>query len=396
MTRRRSSYLRGSLKLLLVWPCLALLLGAVAWLIMSSMLADERKLLRAGAQRDAIGLSTRYALELERTISHVDQIALGFKYQWERAGTAIGLASQVSTGVYPPDGGLYVLLLDRNGRVLHTTLDKANAIDLSDRAYFKAQKAGAAEGLLISGPLLGRVTGNNAVVFSRRVNAPDGSFAGLVAVSVRTDYLAPLLDEHALRAGDFLVARDDAGDVYMQRQAGRPLLPERYRHAGALPGAGGYRFDAGAGQEDTPRFMAWARAGKYPITAIAGLSETSAMAPWHALRARLADIGLGIAALLVVFAAAGIMHRAHHVEAFAGCIHRHPVGALDFLGLLLAPQEASSNGHAGNGKHDQQRGNAQADVGKAGTQRVPGRQYRVFRQAGDGGDRVLAGTRPRH
>ncbi len=116
-----------------------------------------------------------------------------------------------------------MLLLDRNGRVLHTTLDKANAIDLSDRAYFKAQKAGAAEGLLISGPLLGRVTGNNAVVFSRRVNAPDGSFAGLVAVSVRTDYLAPLLDEHALRAGDFLVARDDAGDVYMQRQAGRPL-----------------------------------------------------------------------------------------------------------------------------------------------------------------------------
>ena len=306
MTRRRSSYLRGSLKLLLVWPCLALLLGAVAWLIMSSMLADERKLLRAGAQRDAIGLSARYALELERTISHVDQIALGFKYQWERAGTAIGLASQVSTGVYPPDGGLYVLLLDRNGRVLHTTLDKANAIDLSDRAYFKAQKAGAAEGLLISGPLLGRVTGNNAVVFSRRVNAPDGSFAGLVAVSARTDYLAPLLDEHALRAGDFLVARDDAGDVYMQRQAGRPLLPERYRHAGALPGAGGYRFDAGAGQEDTPRFMAWARAGKYPITAIAGLSETSAMAPWHALRARLADIGLGIAALLVVFAAAGM------------------------------------------------------------------------------------------
>jgi diguanylate cyclase (GGDEF)-like protein len=306
MTRRRSSYLRGNLKLLLVWPCLALLLGAVAWLIMSSILADERKLLRADAQREAIGLSHRYALELERTISHVDQIALGFKYQWERAGNAAGLASQVSTGVYPSDGRLYVLLLDRNGRVLHTTLDKANAIDLSDRDYFKAQKAGAAKDLLISGPLLGRVTGNNAVVFSRRVNAADGSFAGLVAVSVRTDYLAPLLDEHALRSGDFLVARDATGAVYMQRQAGQPLMPARYRHADALPGAGGYMFDAGTGQNDTPRFVAWARAGKYPVTAIAGLSEIAVLAPWNALRARFSDIGLGIAALLVVFAAAGM------------------------------------------------------------------------------------------
>ena len=77
---RRAGYLRGSLKLLFVWPCLALLLGAAAWLIMSSMLADESRRLRADAEREAVGLARQYALELERTISHVDQIALGFKY----------------------------------------------------------------------------------------------------------------------------------------------------------------------------------------------------------------------------------------------------------------------------------------------------------------------------
>ena len=306
MLSRRSGYLRGSPKLLLMWPCLALLLGTTAWLIMSSMLADESKLLRADAEREASALSRQYALELERTISHVDQIALGFKYQWERAGDAAVLAPQISTGVYPPDKRFYILLLDRNGRVLHTTLDKAASVDLSDRAYFQSQKAGATQDLLITEPMLGRVHGRNVVIFSRRVNAADGSFAGLVVVSVEAEYLAPLLDGRTLRAGDFLVVRDDAGLVYTQRPKGPPLLPDRYRRAASLPGLTGRLFDAGTGRDDGARFVAWDRAGKYPITAIAGLSEASAMAPWTALRARLIDVGLGIAALLVIFTAAGM------------------------------------------------------------------------------------------
>ena len=114
----------------------------------------------------------------------------------------------------------------------------------------------------------------------------------------------------------------------------------------------------------------------------------------HAVVAGAALVAVGH--LVVGDRAAGIMHRAHHVEAFAGCIHRHPVGALDFLGLLLAPQQASSDGHAGGGEHDQQRGDAQADVGQPGAQRMPWRHCRRFRQPGDGGDRILAGTCPRH
>lgn len=306
MVGRRPGYLRGSTKLLLMWPCLALLIGTAAWLIMSSTLADERKLLRADAEREASALSRQYALELERMISHVDQIALGFKYQGERAGDAGALAPQISTGVYPPDKRVYVMLLDRDGRVLHTTLDKSATINLSDRAYFQAQKAGVAQDLLISEPLQGRVTGRYALVFSRRVNAADGSFAGLVVVSVEVEHLAPLLDGRALRSGDFLAVRDDAGAVYAQQPKGRALMPDRYRSATSLPGPSGLTFDPGTGGNDAPRYLAWARAGKYPVTAIAGLSETSAMAPWAAMRRKFIDIGLGIAALLVLFAGVGM------------------------------------------------------------------------------------------
>jgi diguanylate cyclase (GGDEF)-like protein len=121
-----------------------------------------------------------------------------------------------------------------------------------------------------------------------------------------TGYLAPLLDGHALRSADFLVARDDAGAIYTQQPEGAPPMPERYRSNAALPGAAGSFQDAAAGRHDTPRFVAWARAGNYPVTAIAGLSEPSAMAPWAALRTRLADVGVGMAALLLALSALGM------------------------------------------------------------------------------------------
>ena len=302
MLARRLDYLRGNLKLLFLCPCLALLTGAVAWAIMASMLAEENAALRAATERDAVILSRQYARELERTVSHLDQIALGFKYQWERAGDAAALAPQVSTGVYPPDERLYILLVDRDGRVLHATLDKADAIDLSGRDYLKAHKAGGTQGMLISGPLRGRVTGRDAMVFSRRVNAADGGFAGLVLVSVESGYLAPLLDGRALRPGDFLLACSAAGVIHAQQADGQAAGAGR----ASSPPAGGCAPDAAGAAGEPPHFLARSSAGGYPLTAVAGLSAASAMAPWMAMQARFAQVKLGVAALLALLGVAGM------------------------------------------------------------------------------------------
>lgn len=305
---RRLGYLRSGLKLLLVWPCLGLSLGFAAWLVMSSMLAEESRSLRAEAQRESSSLSRQYALELERAISHLDQLALGLKRQWERAGNADALAPQLSTQVYPLDEHLYILLLDRNGHVLHTTLDSASKADLSDRAYFRAQKSGAAPALLMSEPLLGRITGRSSVVFSRRVDAPDGSFAGLVVVSVEADYLAPLLDHRDLRPGDFFAVHDATGIVYAQRPDGPgALTQEDVRHVSSLDQSSGSRFDAGRESgRDIARFTAWTQVAKHPLKAVVGLSETAEMAPWFAMRAHFANVGMGVGLLLALFSVAGM------------------------------------------------------------------------------------------
>ena len=160
----------------------------------------------------------------------------------------------------------------------------------------------------MSEPLLGRITGRSSVVFSRRVDAPDGSFAGLVVVSVEADYLAPLLDHRDLRHGDFFAVHDAAGVVYAQRPDGPgALTQEDVRHVSSLAQTSGSRFDAGRESgRDIARFTAWTPVPKRPLTVVVGLSETAEMAPWFAMRAHFANVGLGVGLLLAFCSVAGM------------------------------------------------------------------------------------------
>ena len=53
-----------------------------------------------------------------------------------------------------------------------------------DRDYFVALRDNPAAGLVITKPLLGRVTGKWVMILARRVNNPDGSFAGVILASL--------------------------------------------------------------------------------------------------------------------------------------------------------------------------------------------------------------------
>jgi two-component system, NtrC family, sensor kinase len=63
------------------------------------------------------------------------------------------------------------------------------ALDMSDRAYFIAAKAGE-RGTHIGQPVAGRVTGNRVMVVSRAKTAPAGQFDGVIAVAISLDRFA--------------------------------------------------------------------------------------------------------------------------------------------------------------------------------------------------------------
>lgn len=69
------------------------------------------------------------------------------------------------------------------------TVTPAKTSSLAHRDYFKKLRDNPKAGLAISKPLIGGITGKWMIVLSRRINAPDGSFAGLVYAGVSLDYL---------------------------------------------------------------------------------------------------------------------------------------------------------------------------------------------------------------
>lgn len=96
------------------------------------------------------------------------------------------------------DLGVMVVLDEKGDSIIDASSVPARKLNNADRDYFQAHKANPNLGLLISRPLVSRLTGSRIVVLSRRIDKPDGSFGGIVLGSLKLAYFARLFDQIGL------------------------------------------------------------------------------------------------------------------------------------------------------------------------------------------------------
>ena len=160
----------------------------------------------------------------------------------------------------------------------------------ADRAFFISHSRQADQGLIITNPLLGRLTKVPLVVFSRRYNFPDGRFAGVVAAGVPVRYfdamLATLkLGPHGLamlRDADLAVmSRVPDAPAHSSAQIGSKLM-SRELAASLASGATSASYHTKQGSEGFEREVHFRKLTTVPYTLIVGRGTDDYLADWRA------------------------------------------------------------------------------------------------------------------
>jgi diguanylate cyclase (GGDEF)-like protein len=83
--------------------------------------------------------------------------------------------------------GLFIY--DENGRwIVNSAGTRFDGRNNSDRAYFQYHKQHPGPGVHVGGPIIGRTSGAWIIPVSRRIDHPDGSFAGVALATIKIDF----------------------------------------------------------------------------------------------------------------------------------------------------------------------------------------------------------------
>ena len=263
----------------LLWSAGAALLLLLIWMGTLSKIRYDLDELRQQAF-DRVGARARvYAEQVLRTVKEIDQISLTVTYQWQKRSVVLDLVDQYEKAMHHTP--TYPAAIAPDGRILSSWREESIGLDLSGTDFFIHHRDHADTGLHISTPSMGvgGMTGKRTIRFTRRVDDARGGFAGVVMVSTVPAYLASLSDDEEFNDGDFISVRLIDGPLLVAKTANNLENPVPYfRGTPEFGKRQGVRVESGEQFiDDQPRIIGWKMIDEYPLVAIAGITERSAV-----------------------------------------------------------------------------------------------------------------------
>jgi diguanylate cyclase (GGDEF)-like protein len=199
--------------------------------------------------------------------------------------------------------GLFVY--DAIGQWIATSLPTPQAGNNADRDYFVFHKTHRQRGTYISAPVRSKSTGVWVIPISRRLDHPDGSFAGVALATLRLDTFERVYDRlNVGETGTIFFALDNGTLIYrrpfQERQIGSDIssgsVLRTYRERGP---AGTAMLMAKL--DGLERLYSYRHLERFPVVVAAALSKDDIFAPWKAFSLQIAGGALGAIAALVWF-----------------------------------------------------------------------------------------------
>lgn len=271
-----ASLAAGRIHTLLAWAGICLILSTALWTFTWFKLESEKDAITRSALTEATYLSQSYAEQLSRSIEQIDQITLHLQYQWQASGGVLNLAPDTNPGIYPLLSKLQAWVTNHNGTIISSSAKERIGTHVGSADYFLAQQHHPNNGFYIGNPSDVYLEEDAYIHFSRRLNHPDGRFAGVITLAATPAYLASFTSELALGSKDSVTLKKLDGTLLSSKRGSEIRdIPTIYRSPSVFAEEKGVlQLPAESFIDDEARIVAWHKLKNYPLMSMVNRAES--------------------------------------------------------------------------------------------------------------------------
>jgi signal transduction histidine kinase/DNA-binding response OmpR family regulator len=281
------------------------LLITLIWASVALHLLQERRQYEQSAWQQNDNVARGFGESVSRTIEAVDQVMLMIRALYRADPVHFDIATLAPSDQVPTDLALQISITNAHGIMLGSNLGPSAGMDLSDREHVRVHMTNPADFLFISKPVLGRISNKRSIQFTRKLFAADGSFAGVLVVSLNPAYFARFYDGLDLKHGSLtLVGLDgvvrarapEAAGVIGSSLAAATML--RLREG---PATGNYH--AASTIDEVDRLASYRRLATFPLAVIVGMAADDVFAMYERDRGEYLAVGSMLTLLVALIGA---------------------------------------------------------------------------------------------
>ena len=245
---------------------------------------DKREYAYENAQRQGRNLARIFAEYISKVINGTDSQLLVLRELYENNPQIADLSHWVNNAKFKNDLAVQFALAGPDGYMLFSSVGPVTTpIFIGDRPHFLAHANSTRDELNISVPIIGRVSGKSTINLTRRLTAPNGSFAGIIIASLDIEKLEKFYNSIDVDKGGVISlvgfdkvirvrsARDTQASTYIGQTVGNTKLFDLYLQS---PSGTYWNSENVSRQfEGVHRLISYRVLDGLPLIAVVGLAE---------------------------------------------------------------------------------------------------------------------------
>jgi len=265
------------------------------------------------ASRETMNLTMAFEENVRRIITDADRDLLNLKKAYEQDGISSSvIAAYMDIKVNDPSR-YQIAVINKYGIVVESSNKGILGVNLSDRKYFISHHDSDMQTLDIGRSVIGKTSHTSIIPLSRRINNPDGSFAGIVYIGLNSDYFLSFYNKidigHdqliSLLGTDWIVRARQSGDKSEAGQDayGSPIWENI--QTGRTDGT----YITNNGVDGINRIFGYRVMSDYPLVLLVGKSTQVTLVPFEK-RKHTFILGASLFSLLIVVICGLLINRA--------------------------------------------------------------------------------------